>query len=85
MGHNKQCRGCMYESTCDYISCIKSCIKIEKNVTFKEGYIDGHGQAIENVRYNLLELCKKNGNISVDDINKVCDFCSEIDGDYLTQ
>lgn len=25
---------------------------------FIEGYCDGHGQAIENVRYNLLEFLK---------------------------
>ena len=27
---------------------------------FKEGYCNGYGQAIENVRYNIIEFIKKN-------------------------
>lgn len=30
MAHTEKCRGCMYENTCDYISC-------KKNVTKKSG------------------------------------------------
>lgn len=43
---------------------------------FKEGYYDGYGQAIENVRYNLLEYFKNHKNLTIEDINKICDFCS---------
>lgn len=81
MGHNEQCRGCMYENTCDYISCIK----IEKNVIFKEGYSDGHGQAIENVRYSLLRYLNEHNKLTVEDVNNICDSCSKIDEDYLHQ
>ena len=52
---------------------------------FKEGYCDGYGQAIENVRYNIIEFIKKNKKISIDNVNEICDFCSEIDKKYLNQ
>ena len=52
---------------------------------FKEGFYDGYGQAIENVRYNLLQHLKEYKNLTVEDINKICDFCAEIDEDYLIQ
>lgn len=52
---------------------------------FKEGYCDGHGQVIENVRYNLLQHLKEHKNLTVEDVNKICDFCSEIDEEYLIQ
>ena len=52
---------------------------------FKEGYCDGYGQAIENVRYNIIEFIKKNKKISIDKVNEICDFCSEIDEKYLNQ
>ena len=53
--------------------------------SFKEGYYDGHGQAIENVRHNIIEYIKKNKEISIDKINEICDFCAKIDEDYLNQ
>ena len=53
--------------------------------SFKEGYYDGHGQAIENVRYNIIEYIKKNKEISIDKVNEICDFCAKIDEDYLNQ
>ena len=81
MGHNEQCRACMYENACNNISCRK----MERNVILNEGYCDGHGQAIENVRYNLLAVYNKNGKITAEDVNKICDFCSEIDEEYLIQ
>ena len=43
---------------------------------FKEGFYDGYGQTIENVRYNLLEYLKNHKNLTIEDINKICDFCS---------
>ena len=52
---------------------------------FKEGYCEGHGQAIENVRYNLLQHLKEYKILNVEDVNKICDFCSEIDEEYLIQ
>lgn len=52
---------------------------------FKEGYCDGYGQAIENVRYNIIEFIKKKKKISIDKVNEICDFCSEIDEKYLNQ
>ena len=52
---------------------------------FKEGYCEGYGQAIENVRYNIIEFIKKNKKISIDKVNEICDFCSEIDEKYLNQ
>ena len=52
---------------------------------FRDGYRDGHGQAIENVRYNIIEYIKKNKEISIDKVNEICDFCSEIDEEYLSQ
>ena len=52
---------------------------------FKEGYWDGNGQAIENVRYNLLQRLKEYKNLTVEDVNEICDFCSEIDEEYLMQ
>ena len=52
---------------------------------FKEGYCDGYLQAIENVRYNIIEFIKKNKKISIDKVNEICDFCSEIDEKYLNQ
>lgn len=52
---------------------------------FIEGYCDGHGQAIENVRYNLLEFLKKYNKLTPEDINQICDYCSKVDMDYLNQ
>lgn len=52
---------------------------------FKEGYCDGYGQAIENVRYNIIEYLKKHKEISIDKANEICDFCSKIDIEYLNQ
>ena len=52
---------------------------------FKEWYCDGHGQAIGNVRYNLLKHLKEHKILTVEDVNKICDFCSEIDDEYLIQ
>lgn len=52
---------------------------------FIEGYCDGHGQAIENLRYNLLQHLKEHKILTVEDVNKICDFCSEIDNEYLIQ
>lgn len=53
---------------------------------FKEGYCDGHGQAIENVRYNLLKMFeKKNGKLTTNDIDDICDYCSKVDMNYLNQ
>ena len=52
---------------------------------FKEGYCDGHGQAIENVRYNLLEFLKNHNKLTTEDINQICDCCSKVDMDYLNQ
>lgn len=52
---------------------------------FKEGYCDGHGQAIENVRYNIVNYLKENKEISIDKVNDICDVCSKIDHEYLNQ
>ena len=52
---------------------------------FKEGYCDGHGQAIENVRYNIVKYIKNNQGISIDKVNEICDFCSQVDEEYLNQ
>lgn len=52
---------------------------------FRDGYKDGYGQAIENVRHNIIEYIKKNKEISIDKVNEICDFCSEIDEEYLNQ
>lgn len=52
---------------------------------FKAGYCDGHGQAIENVRYNIVEYIKNNQEISMDKVNEICDFCSQVDEEYLNQ
>lgn len=52
---------------------------------FIEGYCDGHGQAIENVRYNLLEFLKKHNKLTPEDINQICDYCSKVDMNYLNQ
>lgn len=81
MGHDEQCRACMYENACNYISCRK----MERNVMFNEGYCDGHGQAIENVRYNLLEHLKNHKQLTAKDVNEICNACSKIDDAYLTQ
>ena len=50
---------------------------------FKEGYCDGYGQAIENVRYNIINHLKEHNEISIDKVNDICDFCSKIDYEYL--
>ena len=50
---------------------------------FIEGYCDGHGQAIENVRYNLLEFLKKHNKLTPEDINQICDCCSKVDMDSV--
>lgn len=50
---------------------------------FREGYCDGHGQAIENVRYNLLNYLNKYGKLTAEDVNKICDFCAEINEEEL--
>ena len=52
---------------------------------FKEGYCDGHGQAIENIRHNIINYLKKHKEISIDEVNKICDFCSRVDEEYLNQ
>ena len=52
---------------------------------FRDGYRDGYGQAIENVRYNIVEYIKNNQEISIDKVNEICDYCSEIDEEYLSQ
>ena len=52
---------------------------------FKEGYCDGHGQAVENVRYSIVEYLRQNKKISIDKANEICDMCSYIDYDYLNQ
>lgn len=50
---------------------------------FREGYCDGHGQAIENVRYNLLEYLNEHNKLTADDVNKICDFCAKINEEDL--
>ena len=52
---------------------------------FKDGYYDGHGQAIANVRYNIINYLKEHKSISIDKVDEICDFCSEIDCEYLNQ
>ena len=52
---------------------------------FQEGSCDGHGQAIENVRSNMLKPLQNHKQLTTEDVNKICDFCSEIDEEYLTQ
>lgn len=52
---------------------------------FKEGYCDGHGQAVENVRHNIIRYLKENKELSIDKVNEICDMCSYIDYDYLNQ
>ena len=52
---------------------------------FKEGYFDGYGQAIENVRYNLLLKVNQNGTLTAEEINSICDHCSKIDEDTIDQ
>lgn len=52
---------------------------------FKEGYCDGHGQAIENVRYNIIKYIIEHKEISINKINEICDFCSKVDEEYLNQ
>ena len=52
---------------------------------FKNGYCDGHGQAIENVRNNIISYLKEHKKMSVDKVNEICDLCSEIDYKYLEQ
>lgn len=52
---------------------------------FIEGYCDGHGQAIENLRYNLLEFLKEHNELTFDDVNRICNYCSKVDMDYLNQ
>lgn len=52
---------------------------------FINGYRDGHGQAIQNIRYNIISYLKKNGSISIDIVNEICDICEEVDEEYLNQ
>lgn len=52
---------------------------------FKEGYYDGYCQGIENVKYNLLKHLKEHKDITIEDVNNICDFCLEIDEEYLSQ
>lgn len=52
---------------------------------FKEGYCDGYGQAVENMRDNIIRYLKEHKEISIDKVNEICDFCSIIDEDYLNQ
>lgn len=52
---------------------------------FKEGYCDGYGQAIENVRYCIVNYLKEQKEITIDKVNSICDICSEIDEKYLEQ
>lgn len=52
---------------------------------FIDGYRDGHGQAVQNVRYNIIEYLEKYGSISIDIVNEICDACEEIDEEYLNQ
>lgn len=37
---------------------------------FIEGYQDGHGQAIENVRYNLLEFLIEHNKLTFESVKK---------------
>lgn len=55
------------------------------NQEFIEGYCDGHGQAIENVRYNLLKYLNEHNKLTVEDVNNICNSCSKIDEGYLHQ
>lgn len=52
---------------------------------FKHGYCDGHGQAIENVRFNLIDQLTEGKELTIDLVNDICDFCSKVDHDYLNQ
>ena len=52
---------------------------------FIEGYCDGHDQAIENLRYNLLEFLKEHNELTFDDVNRICNCCSKVDMNYLNQ
>lgn len=53
---------------------------------FKNGYADGHGQAVENVRYNLLQYLESHGAITDEEtIHEICDICSQVDTEYLSQ
>ena len=60
---------------------------LEKEVkeSFINGYCDGHGQAIENVRYNIINYLKEHTEISIDTVNEICDICSKVDYGYLNQ
>ena len=53
-------------------------MKYDELEAFREGYCDGHGQAIENVRHNLLDYLNKYDKLTADDVNKICDFCAKI-------
>lgn len=55
------------------------------NQEFIEGYCDVHGQAIENVRYNLLKYLNEHNKLTVEDVNNICNSCSKIDEGYLHQ
>lgn len=50
---------------------------------FNRGYCDGHGQAIDNVRYNIVQYILEHKKISIAKINEICDMCSKVDDQYL--
>ena len=52
---------------------------------FKEGYRDGYSQAVENIRYNIISYMATNQKISIATVNAICDFCSQVDEEYLDQ
>ena len=53
---------------------------------FKDGYHDGHSQAIENVRWNIIAFLERNnGQITIDIVNDICNYCARVDEDYLNQ
>lgn len=58
-------------------------LEIEAKESFINGYCDGHGQAIENVRYNIVSYLEEHAKISIDSINEICDMCSKINYEDL--
>lgn len=57
----------------------------EVKESFVNGYCDGHGQAIENVRHCIIRYLEENKEISIDKVNEICDMCSKVDYEYLNQ
>ena len=60
-------------------------LEVEAKEAFINGYCDGHGQAIENVRYHIAKYLEENGSISIDKVNEICDVCAEVDYGYLNK